>query len=54
MEIPNKRELQPVASNNLSEKKKLSNKFTTHTYSFLVNVIPLSSDNLSQFRKNLF
>ena len=54
MEIPNKRELQPAASNNLSDKKNLSNKLTKDTYSFLVNVIPLSSDNLSQFRKNLF
>ena len=58
MKIPNKRELQQIASNHSSEIdfkdfKKLYKDYTKEPYSFLVNNITLSSDNPLRFRKNL-
>ena len=58
MKIPNKRELQQIASNHSSEIdfkdfKKLYKDHTKEPYSFLVNNITLSSDNPLRFRKNL-
>ena len=58
MKIPNKRELQQIASNHSSDIdfkdfKKLYKDYTKEPYSFLVNNITLSSDNPLRFRKNL-
>ena len=58
MKIPNKRELQQIASNHLSEIDfkdfmKLYKEYTKEPYSFLVNNMTLSSDNPLRFRKNL-
>ena len=58
MKIPNKRELQQIASNNLSDIDfkdfmKLYKKYIKETYSFLVNDTILSSDNQLRFTKNL-
>ena len=58
MKIPNKRELQQIASNHLSEIDfkdfmKLYREYTKEPYSFLVNNMTLSSDNPLRFRKNL-
>ena len=58
MKIPNKRELQQIASNNSSNIEfkdfmKLYKYYTKERFSFLVNDITLSSDNQSRFRKNL-
>ena len=59
MKIPNKRELQQIASNHLSDIDfkdfmKLYKDYTKEPYSFLVNNTILSSDNPLRFRKNLF
>ena len=56
MKIPNKRELQQIASNHLSgiEFKdfiKLNKDYTKEQFSFLGNNTMLSSDNPSRFRK---
>ena len=58
MKILNKRELQQIASNNLSDIdfkdfKKLYKDYTKEAYSFLVNDTTLSSNNPLRFRKNL-
>ena len=58
MKIPNKRELQQIASNHLSgidfkDFMKLPKDYTKQSYSFLVNDTTLSSDNPLRFRKNL-
>ena len=58
MKIPNKRELQQIASNRSSEIDfkyfmKLYKTFIEETYSFLVKDTTLSSDNPLRFRKNL-
>ena len=58
MKIPNKRELQQIASNYLSDIEfrdfiKLYKDYTKEPYSFLVNDTTLSSDNSLRFRKNL-
>ena len=58
MKIPNKRELQQIASNHPSEIDfkdfmKLYEDYSKEPYSFLVNDTTLSSDNPSRFRKNL-
>ena len=58
MKIPNKRELQQISSNNLSDIKfkdfmKLYKGYSKETYSFLVNDTTSPSDNLLRFRKNL-
>ena len=58
MKIPNKRELQQIASNNLSDNDfkdfmKLYKEYTKEPHSFLVNDTALSSDNPILFRKNL-
>ena len=58
MKIPNKRELQQIASNHLSDIDfkdfmKLYKDYTKEPYSFLVNDTTLSSDNPLRFRKNL-
>ena len=58
MKIPNKRELQQIASNNLSDIDfkdfmKLYKEYIKETYSFLVNDTILSSDNQLRFTKNL-
>ena len=50
MKIPNKRELQQIASNNLSDIDfrdfmKFYKEYTKEPYSLLVNDITLSSDN---------
>ena len=60
MKIPNKRELQQIVLNHLSDIDfkdfiKIFKKFTVEPYSFLVNDITLSSDNPLRFRKkNLY
>ena len=59
MKIPNKRELQQIASNHSSDIDfkdfmKLYKDYTKEPYSFLVNDTTLSSDNPLRFRKNLF
>ena len=51
MQIPNKRDLQQIASNQLSDIDfkdfmKLYKDYTKEPYSFLVNDTTLSSDNL--------
>ena len=58
MKIPNKRELQQIALNHLSDIdfKDIMNiykKYTKEPYSFLVNDTTLPSDNPLRFRKNL-
>ena len=58
MKIPNKRELQQIGLNDSSnidfkDFMKLCKDYTKEPFSFLVNDIPLPSDNLLQFRKNL-
>ena len=59
MKIPNKRELQQIASNHLSDidfkdfVKLYREQTTKEPYSFLVNDTTLSLDNLLRFRKNL-
>ena len=57
MKIPNKRELQQIASNHLSDIDfknfvKLYKDYTKEPFSFLVNDTTLSSDNPLRFRKN--
>ena len=59
MEIPNKRELQEIALNHLSDISskdfiKIHKKFTAEPYSFLVNDATLASDNPLRFRKKIF
>ena len=59
MKIPNKRELQQIALNHLSDIDfkdfiKIHKKCTDKPYSFLVNYTMLASDNPLRFRKNLF
>ena len=54
MKIPNKRELQQIASDNLSgidfkDFVKLYKEYTKEPYSFLVNNATLSSDNPLRF-----
>ena len=58
MKIPNKRELQQIASNHSSDIDfkgfiKIYEKYTAEAYSFLVNDTTLPSDNPLRFRKNL-
>ena len=58
MKIPNKRELQQITSNHLSDidfkgLMKLCKDYTKEPYSFLVRDTILSSDNPLPFRKNL-
>ena len=58
MKIPNKKELQQIASNHSSDIDfkdfmKLYKDYTKEPFSFLVNDTILSSDNPSRFRKNL-
>ena len=58
MKIPNKRELQKVASNyssdiDLKDFMKLYKDYTKEPFSFLVDNTALSSDNPLRFRKNL-
>ena len=59
MKIPDKRELQQIATNHSSAKdfKELINiykKDTDERYSFLVSDTTLASDNPLRFRKNLY
>ena len=58
MKIPNKRELQQIASNHLSDIEfknltKLYKDYTREPLSFLVNDTTLPSENPLRFRKNL-
>ena len=58
MKIPNKRELQQIASNHspdidFKDFMKLYEEYTKKPYSFLVNDTTLSPDNPLRFRKNL-
>ena len=58
MKRPDKRELQQIASNHLSDTelkgfRKLYRDYTKKSSSFLVNDLPLSSDNSLKSRKNL-
>ena len=58
MQIPNKRELQQIALNHLSDIDfkdfmKIYRKCTSEPYSFLVNDTTLPSDDPLRFRKNL-
>ena len=58
MKMPNKRELQQIASHHSSDIDfkdfmKLYKNYTKEPYSFLVNDATLSSDNPLQFRSNL-
>ena len=58
MKIPNKRELQQIASSHSSDIDfkdfiKLYKEYIKEPYSFLVENVALSSDNPLQFRKNL-
>ena len=57
MKIPNKRELQQIASNlsdnDFKDFMKLYKDYTKEPYLFLVNDTTLSSDNPLRFRKNL-
>ena len=57
MKIPNKRELQQIASNHSSDVDfkdfmKLYKDYTKEPHSFIVNDTTLSSDNPLRFRKN--
>ena len=59
MKIPNKRELQQIALNHLSDIDfkdfiKTYKKYKDRPYSFLVNDTTLASENPLRFRKNLF
>ena len=59
MKIPNKRELQHIALNHLSDIDfkdflDIYKICTTEPYSFLVHDATLASDNLLRFRKNCF
>ena len=59
MKIPNKKELQQIASNQSSDTDlkdfiHVYKKCTDKSYSFLVNDRTLASDNPLRFRKNLF
>ena len=58
MKIPNKRELQQIASDHLpdiahKDFMKLYKEYTKEPHSFLVTDLTLSSDNPLKFRKNL-
>ena len=58
MKIPNKRELQQVASNHLADIEfkdfmKLYKHYITESFSFLANDTTLPSVNPLRFRKNL-
>ena len=58
MKIPNKRELQQIASNHSSDIDfkdfmKFYEDYTKESYSFLVSDTTLLSDNQLRFRKNL-
>ena len=54
MRIPNKREIQQIASNNdFKDFMKLCKDYTKEPYLFLVNDTTLSSENPLRFRKNL-
>ena len=58
MKIPNKRELQQIASNHsfdndFKDFMQLYKEYAEEPYSFLVNDTTLSSDNPLRFRKNL-
>ena len=58
MKIPNKRDLQQIASNHMSDINfkdfiKIYEKCTAEPYLFLVNDTTLPSDNPLRFRKNL-
>ena len=58
MKIPNKRELQQIASNyslnmDFQDFMNLYKKCTAKPYSFLVIDTTLASDNSSRFRKNI-
>ena len=58
MRIPNKSELQQIASNHSSDIDfkdfmKLYKDYTKEPYSFLLNATTLSSDNPIRFRKTL-
>ena len=58
MKIPNKRELQQIASNHssdieLKDLMKLYKGYTKEPFSFLVNDTTLTSDNTLRFRKNV-
>ena len=58
MKIPNKRELQQIASNHspdidFKDFIKIYKKYTAERYSFLVNGTTLPSDDSLRFRKNL-
>ena len=58
MKIPNKKELQQIASNHLSEIDfkdfmKHYKDYTKETYSFLVNDTTLTSDNSLRFWKKM-
>ena len=58
MKIPNKKELQQIASNNSSDTDvknfmKFYNNYTKEPNSFLVNDAALPSDNPIRLRKNL-
>ena len=58
MKIPNKKELQQVASNNFADIEfkdfmKHYKDYTKEPFSFLINDATLSSDNSIRFRKNL-
>ena len=58
MKIPNKREIQQIALNHLSDIDfknclKIYKKCTAEPYSFLVNDTTLLSDDVLRFRKNL-
>ena len=59
MEIPNKRELQQMASNHscdidFKDFMKFYKDSVKEPYSFLVNDTTLAADNLIRFRKDLF
>ena len=58
MKIPNKRELQQIASNHLTDTNfkdfmKLYKDYNKEPYSFLLNDTTLPSDNPLRYRKNL-
>ena len=58
MEIPNKGEIQQIASNNSSDPNfkdfiKLEKDYTKKKFTFLVNDPALPMDNLLRFRKDL-
>ena len=58
MKIPNKRELQQIATNHSSDISKkdfinIHKKYTAEPYSFLVIDTTLASDNPLRFRKNI-